>query len=164
MKKIRPCILTPEIDDIFDYHFRVLGKYVTVHEKKLLFDLLVADNVNFPEHEHMEVVLKAFFSALHYGSVELKGTNTRAHAMAFTEWLRARTSMRTATPEHSSCPPKPDNWQYDPNEPLPADISKAKAKQLMDIIAKLYEGELDRVINNSNFMHYVNKLKARYYE
>jgi hypothetical protein len=154
---------TPKSIDLTKNHLKMLGKEPDGKMAIELLNALVKYNPNFPRQESADVILDAFYNAIHYGSLELRNSTLVAHTRAFSEWIKGRTNIRPVQNYHS-VPPKPDNWQYDPNEPLPPEITKKKAKQLMDIIAKLYEGELDRVINNSNFMHYVNKLKARYYE
>lgn len=156
--------VTPEIRAVLEWHFQILGKEINQSDLELMFQVLVRDNPNFPTNEYVEVILKDFFSAIHYGSTELKGVNIKSHATALSEWLKNRRSMSLPAANNQTIQGKPDNWRYDPDLPLPKEITRQKAKELLETIAKIYSGDMDRVFNNQNFMHYVNKLKARYYE
>jgi len=164
MKKTNNAFLTPEIAKIINWHFQILGKDISDSERKLFFQVLVTDNYLFPTNEHIEVVLKAFFSAIHYGNAELKGTNIRSHSILMNEWLKGRRTIRPQTKKVESASGKPNDWVYDPDEPLPSYITRSKAKELLETIYKIYGSDTQRVMNSDNFMHYIDKLKARYYE
>jgi hypothetical protein len=154
---------TPKSIDLTKNHLKMLGKEPDSKMAIELLNALVKYNPNFPRQESAEVILDAFYNAIHYGSLELRNSTLVAHTRAFSEWIKGRTNIRPVQ-NYESVPPKPDDWKYDPNEPLPPEITKEKAKQLLDIIAKLYEGDMKRLLNNKNFMHYTDKLKERYYE
>ena len=164
MKKNNTAFLTPDIVSIIDWHFQILGKDINEAERKLFFQVLVMDNPLFPQNEHIEVVLKAFFSAIHYGNAELKGTNIRAHSILINEWLKNRSTIRPHSKPQEDKSGKPDDWVYNPDEPLPAYIDRKKARELLGIIQSIYGSDSQRIMNSDNFMHYIDKLKARYYE
>jgi hypothetical protein len=163
MIKSHNTYLTPDIEAVIDWHFQILGKDITDAERKLFFQVIVTDNALFPTNEHIEVVLKAFFSAIHYGNAELKGTNIRSHSILINEWLKHRSTIRPSSkPQYQDKGGKPEGWQYDPDEALPIDITRAKAKDLLHTIHKIYGTDTQRVMNSDNFMHYIEKLKDRY--
>jgi hypothetical protein len=143
-------------------HFMMMGRQVEDKDVTMLLDALVRNNPNFPGNEDVEEVINAFISAIHYGSLDLRNATIFAHTRAFSEWVKYRVvSTVSEAPTRSM---KPENWSYDKEEPLPSDITKEKAKELLNTIAKLYQGDMDRVFKSENFMCYVNKLKNRYYE
>jgi hypothetical protein len=170
MKKTNASIITAEIESVINWHYQILGKEITDQEMKVFFQVIVADNPLFPTNEHIEVVLKAFFSAIHYGNAELKGTNIRSHSVLINEWLKNRSTIRpVAKSENRSG--KPDDWVYDPNEPLPADITKDRAVYLLNALARWRGSSLEDwrykmiqplPIGTANgWKHYIDKLKAR---
>jgi hypothetical protein len=160
MKKTNNAFLTAEIESVINWHFQILGKDINDQEMKVFFQVIVTDNPLFPSNEHIEVVLKAFFSAIHYGNAELKGTNIRSHSILINEWLKHRSTIRpTAKPENRSG--KPEDWVYEPDQPLPADIDRNKARNLLFTIHSIYGTDTKRILNSDNFMHYIEKLKAR---
>jgi hypothetical protein len=160
MKKINASILTPEIESVINWHFQILGKQLTEQELKVFFQVIVTDNALFPLHEHIEVVLKSFFSAIHYGNAELKGTNIRSHSVLINEWLKNRSTIKPVNKKQEVMD-KSDDWVYDPNETLPLDISTGKAKDLLYTIQSIYGSDKQRILNSDNFMHYIDKLKLR---
>lgn len=127
-----------------------------------ILDQLVRHNPNFHSDYDIEETLDAFFKAIHYGSLELRNFTISAHTRLLNVYLNDRYKHKGSTDEVRS--EKPDTWVYDPDESLPPSITREKAKKLLNLIAKLYDNDMDRVTRSNNFMHYVNKLKARYYE
>jgi hypothetical protein len=171
MKKNNITFLTQDIEALIEWHYQILGKEITDADKKLFFEVIVQNNHNFPRHEHIELVLKAFFSAIHYGSVELKGTNVRSHAITFNEWIKGRETIRPVSKSQANPNEKPDDWEYDPDEPLPIDITKEKAISLLNALATWrgsnledwrYKQILPLPVGSANgWNHYIQKLKAR---
>jgi hypothetical protein len=172
MIKSHNTYLTLDIEAVIDWHFQILGKDITDAERKLFFQVLVTDNPLFPTNEHIEVVLKAFFSAIHYGNAELKGTNIRSHSILINEWLKHRSTIRPANkPQSNKLSGKPDDWVYDPDEPLPIEITKDKAVYLLNALAAWRGGKLEdwrhKVIqplpvgSAEGWSHYIGKLKER---
>ena len=154
---------TKETIDTTKNHLRMMGKDDSTNEATMLLDALVRNNPNFPNYETIQELMSAFFNAIHYGSHELKSASLLAHTRSFAEWIKNRQTIRPVSkPENKGG--KPDDWVYDPNEPLPAYINRAKARELLDIIHRIYGTDTQRVLNSDNFMHYIDKLKERYYE
>ena len=170
MKKTNSAYLTSEIESVINWHFQILGKDITDQEMKVFYQVIVTDNPLFPSNEHIEVVLKAFFSAIHYGNAELKGTNIRSHSVLINEWLKNRSTIRPVG-KLDNRSGKPDDWIYDPNEPLPAEIDKDKALYLLNALAKWRGSSLEdwryKIIkplpigSAEGWRHYIDKLKAR---
>jgi hypothetical protein len=171
MKKSNSTIFTLDIENVIDWHFQILGKDISDAEKKLFYQVLVVDNASFPENEHIEVVLKAFFSAIHYGSAELKGTNIRSHSVLLNEWLKYRSTIR---PSGALSPAKKDTveqFTYDPDEPLPDEVTQERAIHLLKALAGWRGSQLDDWRNGivkplpvgsaDNWRIYINKLKQR---
>ncbi len=160
MKKNSYSTFTSEIEKVFDWHFQILGKDVSQEEKKLFFQVLVTNNPIFPNDEHIEVILKDFFSSIHYGSIELKGFSIRTHTIVLNEWLKNRTTIRPVSKKINNSA-KPEDWVYDINEKLPEHIDRNKARELIGIIHSIYGSDTKRVIDSDNFMDYIDKLKQR---
>lgn len=152
-----------EAIDTTKNHLKMMGKDDSSNEATMLLDALVRNNPNFPNYETIEDIMSAFFNAIHYGSHELKSASLLAHTKSFGEWIKNRQTIRPVSkPENKGG--KPDDWVYNPDEPLPVYITKAKARELMGIIQSIYGTDSQRVMNSDNFMHYIEKLRARYYE
>lgn len=144
------------------WHLSMIGKPAEHNTIIHLLDQLVRNNPNFSIDYDIDEVIDAFFKAIHYGSLELRNFTISAHTRLLNVYLNDRFKHTNTSDEIRS--EKPDTWRYDPNEPLPTYIDRGKAKELLELIAKLYTNDMERVTNSSNFMHYINKLKARYYE
>jgi hypothetical protein len=152
-----------ETIDATKAHLKMIGKDATTKESNELLDILVRNNPNFPKYDSIEDIIGGFFQAIHYGSHELKNATLLAHSRSFSDWIKNRATI-TPVDRPTDRSGKPDNWVYDPDEPLPAEINRAKAKELLHIIHNVYGNDTQRILNSDNFMHYIDKLKARYYE
>jgi hypothetical protein len=125
------------------------------------------------ENEDIAEVVNAFYSSVHYGSTELRSSTLMAHTRSFNSWLEGRATIRPKEQATTSgaAPPKPDNWQYDPNEPLPADITPERATHLLFALAQWrgtnvaeWRGKDHKIIpvgSADGWQHYINKLKDR---
>jgi hypothetical protein len=143
-------------------HLKMIGKDATSKESTELLDVIVRNNPNFPNYDSIEDIVEGFFSAVHYGSHELKNASLLAHTRSFGEWIKNRSTIRPVEKQEKKSG-KPDDWQYDPNEPLPGYITREKARELLYTIHEVYGNEIHRVTNSPNFVHYVNKLKHRFH-
>jgi hypothetical protein len=149
--------------EIAKKHLKMIGKDASAKESAELLDVLVRANKNFPYNEQIEEIMDAFFSAIHYGSHELKNATLLAHTRSFGEWIKNRSTIMPVSNEQDKSG-KPEDWKYNPNEQLPKEIDRQKAKELLKIIHDVYGSDTQRVLNSNNFMDYIEKLKARYYE
>lgn len=154
------------------WHLTMLGK---PNENKLVAELLealVRHNPSFHGDLNIEDTIKAFYSAIHYGSHELKNATLSAHTRSLNAFLEARTSSHRPQPVNSDAPQKPDNWKYDPNEPLPTDITPERAYGLLFQLAQWRKGktledwrnslgEALKPLSMANWQHYIDKLKDR---
>jgi hypothetical protein len=156
--------------DTYDHtknHLRMMGKDATTTDAKALLEAIVRNNPRFPEHEDIAEVVNAFYSSVHYGSTELRSSTLIAHTRSFNAWLEGRATIRPKEQQstHGEAPPKADNWRYDPHETLPSDITPAKAKELMHTLVSIYgirsQRDAARLMDNENWHHYIEKLKAR---
>ena len=163
MKRIHLQAIYPDkaIESI-KWHLSMIGKPADTTTIYHILDQLVRNNPNFHNDYEIEETLDAFFKAIHYGSLELRNFTISAHTRLLNVYLNDRYKNKGSSDEVRS--EKPDTWVYDPDEPLPESITRDKAKELLNLIAKLYHNDMQRVTDSNNFMHYVNKLKARYYE
>jgi len=148
-------------------HLRMMGKDATTNDAKALLEAIVRNNPRFPEHEDIAEVVNAFYSSVHYGSTELRSSTLLAHTRSFNAWLEGRATIRPKDQQatQGASPPKPDNWRYDPDDPLPTSITPAKAKELMNTLVNIYgirsQRDAARLMDNPNWSHYIEKLKAR---
>jgi hypothetical protein len=162
--------------DTYDHtknHLRMMGKDATTTDAKALLEAIVRNNPRFPENEDIAEVVNAFYSSVHYGSTELRSSTLMAHTRSFNAWLEGRATIRPKEQPITSgaAPPKPDNWQYDPNEPLPADITPERATHLLFALAQWrgtnvaeWRGKDHKIIpvgSADGWQHYINKLKDR---
>jgi hypothetical protein len=154
------------------WHLTMLGKDPTRKTAIEILDAIVRNNPNFRQDLDITDTVHAFFSAVHYGSHELKNATLSAHARSMSNFLEARSSTHAHHDYQSPCPPKPESWQYDPQEPLPSDISPERAMRLLYALAEWRKGNTINEWRMSdgtplkmgaivNWQHYVNKLKAR---
>jgi hypothetical protein len=165
----------PPTDMIGHYrrHFSAMGKSIETVEICQYVREMVCDNPEFPEHDDATDIIASFLQSVKYGSADLKGFNIMAHTRALNAWLGQRTAYapKEQPTTRGTAPPKPDNWQYDPNEPLPADITPERATHLLFALAEWRGGNLDQwkhktvevlpVGSAVGWAHYINKLKAR---
>jgi len=148
-------------------HLRMMGKDATSADAKALMDAVVRSNPRFPDNEDISECLSAFFASVHYGSTELRSSTLLAHTRSFNGWLEGRATIRPKEQQvtHGTAPPKPDHWRYDPNEPLPHEITPSKARELMQILVQVYgiksPRDASRLMDNPNWQHYIEKLKSR---
>jgi hypothetical protein len=156
--------------DTYDHtknHLRMMGKDATTTDAKALLEAIVRNNPRFPEHEDIAEVVSAFYSSVHYGSTELRSSTLMAHTRSFNSWLEGRATIRPKDQPITSgaAPPKADNWRYEPDEPLPSEITPTKAKELMHTLVSVYgiksPKDASRLMDNPNWSHYIEKLKAR---
>lgn len=162
----------PKAVESATWHLSMIGKPADPKVAKQLLDAIVKDNPNFHPDLDIEDTVHAFFSALHYGSHELKNATLSAHTRSMSAFLEARSATHPRHDPQSTCPPKPDHWQYDPQAPLPKDITPEKAKHLLYAIAEWRGNRPISEWRNStgfpisgtsaqNWQHYINKLKDR---
>jgi hypothetical protein len=149
-----------EAIDATKNHLRMMGKDVNTQEATTLLDAIVRNNPNFPTYETIEDMVSGFYNAVHYGSHELKSATLLAHTKSFGEWTKNRQTIRPVTKEDNKGG-KPDDWKYNPDEPLPVDITAQRARDLLFTIHSIYGTDTKRVMNSDNFMHYIDKLKMR---
>lgn len=147
-------------------HLRMLGKDEDREHAKQLLTALVKDNPKFPDNEEADFLLESFFSAVHYGSVEMRSSTLIAHTRAFTNWLDSRFSMNSSqTHRISSESTQTEKATYDPSAPLDASITKERAKAVMQNLVDVYgiksQKDAERLMNIPNWEHYVSKLKDR---
>jgi hypothetical protein len=152
----------------------MMGKDATTTDSKALLEAIVRNNPRFPDHEDIAEVVNAFYSSVHYGSTELRSSTLLAHTRSFNAWLEGRATIRLKDlkPTHGTVPPKPDNWKYDPDEPLPFHITAERAQALLFGLAQWRKGNtIDewrdqygaplKHIAIVNWEHYIGKLKQR---
>lgn len=146
------------------WHLSMIGKASERRAAIEILDAIVRNNPNFLMDLHIEDTVKAFFSAIHYGSHELKSATLSAHARSMSAFLEARSiTQRPATTGSASCPEKPYDWRYDKDAPLPRDITKDKAYELLHILKDVYGSDVQRILRSPYWQHYIDKLKSRYH-
>jgi hypothetical protein len=156
-----------ETYDFTKNHLRMMGKDATTTDAKSLLEAIVRQNPRFPEHEDISEVVNAFYSSVHYGSTELRSSTLLAHTRSFNSWLEGRATIRPKEQQstHGAAPPKNDEWRYNPHETLPLSITPSKAKELMHTLVSIYnirsQNDAKHLMDNENWHHYIEKLKAR---
>ena len=165
----------PPTDMIAHYrrHFSAMGKAIETVEIQQYVREMICDNPEFPEHDDATDVIASFLQSVKYGSADLKGFNIMAHTRSLNAWLGQRTAYapKEQATTSGAAPPKPDNWRYDPDEPLPDDITPERATHLLYALAEWrgtnvaeWRGKDYKIIpvgSADGWQHYINKLKDR---
>jgi hypothetical protein len=150
-----------------------MGKPIETREIYQYVREMICDNPNFPESDQAIDIIASFFESVKYGNADLKGINIMAHTRSLNAWLANRTAYRpTDQPTTTGASaPKPEHWRYDPNEPLPSEITPQRALDLLNQLARWRGTSLDQwrhktfealpIGSVEGWTHYINKLKAR---
>jgi len=162
----------PEAIEHTKWHLTMIGKSNERKNAVEILDAIVRNNPNFQQDLDITDTVYAFFSAIHYGSHELKNATLSSHARSMSAYLEARSATYARHDYQSTCPPKPENWQYDPDEPLPFDITSERAQGLLFGLTQWRNGNTIgewrdqygaplKHIAIVNWEHYISKLKQR---
>lgn len=154
------------------WHLTMIGKAPERKAAIEILDAIVRNNPNFNQNLDITDTVHAFFSAIHYGSHEIKSATLSAHARSMSAYLDARSATYTRQDYQSPCPPKPDTWKYNPDEPLPFDITSERAQGLLFGLAQWRNGNTIgewrdqygaplKHIAMVHWEHYIGKLKQR---
>lgn len=135
MKRQHLVEFTPEAHKIVRWHLSMIGKPTEAEITEQVLNAIVRNNPQFEGYLDIEETLQAFFNAIHYGSLELKNLTLSAHCRALNDFIRI--TKRGAGMREGQKGEKPEGWTYNPEEPLPDEITKQRALDVLNTIKRV---------------------------